>query len=168
MHKKEEIFRKIFILALLENYNSTLKIDNRSMEQDITVYKQTQQRHSYISSQNIFISFHKSGRHVGLEYFRVCFSHSRSIDTRIYPIMSVSHYRPQNYVTRRNIFYCSPINVDLPDLCKYSKFHEKKVFLISAVLFCVSSELMYYYLIFNKKNLKASNIVSISLITEAY
>jgi len=41
MHKKEEIFRKIFILALLENYNSTLKIDNRSMEQDITVYKQT-------------------------------------------------------------------------------------------------------------------------------
>lgn len=57
--------------------------------------------------------------------------------------------------------------VDLPDLCKYSKFHEKSV-LISAVSFSVSSKLMYYYLIFNKKNLKASNIVSISLITEAY
>lgn len=40
-------------------------------------------RHSYISSQNTSISSHKFGRNVGLENLSVCFSYSRSIDTRI-------------------------------------------------------------------------------------
>jgi len=124
-----------------------------------------------ISAHKTFLSvFTKSGRHVGLEYFRVCFSHSHSIDTRIYPIMPVSHCRPQKYVTRRNIFYCSPIGVTMLIYLTYVNtlnFMKKSV-LISAVSFSVSSKLMYYYLIFNKKSLKASNIVSISLITEAY
>merc|ERR1712007_246402 len=100
-----------------------------------------------ISAHKTFLSvFTKSGRHVcqSLQATEIC-------NAKEYFLLLA--------------YWCN--YVDLPDLCKYSKFHEKSV-LISAVSFSVSSKLMYYYLIFNKKSLKASNIVSISLITEAY
>jgi len=137
-HKKKKFSRKYFLW--LENPNVLFELIRKIWNKILLCIHQITTEHSVI-----LISAHKIIQLVLTN--RVLIQLQNSEFVFLYLIQLTTEFTqwclsvkagPLKYVTRKNMFYCSPIgvyHVDLPDLCKYSKFHES-VFNLSGIVQC--------------------------------